>query len=83
MLLNYRYMYKAAIIFFLFTLIVVSAYYLIMAEKVFTASDALKQLDQQLTCPVCLERYTHPRTLPCLHSFCHQCLGHFPVNAVA
>ena len=51
----------------------------IMAEKAFTASDALKQLDQQLTCPVCLERYTQPRTLPCLHSFCHQCLGHFPV----
>ena len=56
-----------------------SFYSSIMAEKAFTASDALKQLEQQLTCPVCLERYTQPRTLPCLHSFCHQCLSHFPV----
>ena len=64
------------------TLISVYFYYglSLMAEKAaFTASDALKQLEQQLTCPVCLERYTHPRTLPCLHGFCHQCLGHFPV----
>ena len=44
-----------------------------------TASDALKQLEQQLTCSVCLDCYTQPRTLPCLHSFCHQCLSHFPV----
>ena len=52
-----------------------------MAEKVPTPSEALEKLVQQLTCPVCLERYTQPRTLPCLHSFCHQCLGHFPVQA--
>ena len=51
-----------------------------MADKAPTAVDALKQLEQQLTCPVCLDRYTQPRTLPCLHSFCHQCLGAFPVQ---
>ena len=43
-----------------------------------TVSDALKKLDQQLTCPVCLEHYTQPRTLPCLHSFCHACLDRSP-----
>ena len=48
-----------------------------MAEK---AKEALKKLDQQLTCPVCLDRYTQPRTLPCLHSFCHDCLIGFPVE---
>ena len=51
-----------------------------MAEKAQTASEALKKLKQQLTCPVCLERYTNPRTLPCLHSFCLTCLGHLPVD---
>ena len=35
---------------------------------------ALKELEQQLTCPVCLEIYTNPRSLPCLHSFCQHCL---------
>ena len=49
-------------------------------EKPPTASEALANLEQQLTCPVCLDRYTHPRTLPCLHSFCHGCLGRFPVE---
>ena len=47
-------------------------------EKPPTASEALANLEQQLTCPVCLDRYTHPRTLPCLHSFCHGCLCRFP-----
>ena len=51
-----------------------------MAEKAPTASEALANLEQQLTCPVCLDRYTQPRTLPCLHSFCHGCLGRFPVE---
>ena len=49
-------------------------------EKAPTASETLKNLEQQLTCPVCLDRYTQPRTLPCLHSFCHNCLAHFPVQ---
>ena len=52
-----------------------------MAEKAPTPSEALEKLKQQLKCSVCLEHYTQPRTLPCLHSFCHQCLGHFPVQA--
>ena len=51
-----------------------------MAEKATTASEALKKLEQQLTCSVCLERYTNPKTLPCLHSFCCDCLGRLPVD---
>ena len=37
-------------------------------------------LKQQLICPYCANRYTQPRTLPCLHSFCHDCLAGFPVD---
>ena len=39
-----------------------------------------KKLDSQLTCAVCLERYTDPRTLPCHHSYCKDCINHLPVE---
>ena len=41
---------------------------------------ALIELQQQLTCPVCLDIYTNPKSLPCLHSFCQHCLEGLPVN---
>ena len=52
-----------------------------MAEDDSTASvsKAIAKLEQQLTCSVCLDRYKHPKTLPCLHSFCRDCLDRFPV----
>ena len=43
-----------------------------MAE-ISTAS-ALKKLEEQLTCPICLEQFTNPKILPCFHSFCLHCL---------
>ena len=39
-----------------------------------------KKLDSQLTCAVCLERYTDPRTLPCAHSYCKDCINRLPVE---
>ena len=36
------------------------------------------KLDAQLTCAVCLDRYTDPKTLPCLHSFCKGCIDVLP-----
>ena len=35
---------------------------------------ALEKLRTQLTCPVCLDQYDNPKTLPCLHSFCLKCI---------
>ena len=52
-----------------------------MAEKSSTPSaDALKKLEEQLICAICLDHYTDPKTLICLHSFCHQCLVGLPLD---
>ena len=42
--------------------------------------EALNKLDQHLLCDICLERYTDPRTLPCHHSFCKNCISCLPVE---
>ena len=44
------------------------------------AERAISKLDAQLTCDVCLDRYTDPRTLPYHHSFCKKCIGPLPVE---
>ena len=41
---------------------------------------ALIKLDAQLTCAICLDRYTDPRLLPCVHSYCRDCIDHLPVE---
>ena len=43
-------------------------------------SPGLLKLEEQLTCPVCLDHYTNPKTLPCLHSFCEHCLEGLPLD---
>ena len=50
-----------------------------MAEKVVSStSEALKKIEEQLTCAICLNLYTNPKILPCFHSFCQQCLESLP-----
>ena len=45
-----------------------------MAEKNTASSETLKKLEEQLTCPICLEQFTNPKMFPCFHSFCLHCL---------
>ncbi|UYV60480.1 nhl-1 [Cordylochernes scorpioides] len=35
-------------------------------------SSAWSQLDQLLTCAICLDRYRNPKLLPCQHTFCQE-----------
>ena len=51
-----------------------------MAVPSTSSSTALKKLEEQLTCAICLELYTNPKTLPCLHSFCQKCLEGLPLD---
>ena len=46
-----------------------------------SSSAALKELDEQLRC-VCLDLYTKPKTLTCLHSFCLKCIEELPKQKV-
>ena len=38
------------------------------------AKKALKKLEDQLTCAVCLEAFKHPKLLLCFHVYCKDCL---------
>ena len=37
-------------------------------------AEAIKKLEEQLNCAICLDTYTDPKLLQCLHVFCRQCL---------
>ena len=51
-----------------------------MATKPSSSSPGFLKLEEQLTCPVCLDHYTNPKTLLCLHSFCQDCLEGLPLD---
>ena len=38
------------------------------------SEQALRKLEDQLTCGICLDSYTEPKLLQCFHVFCKQCL---------
>ncbi|XP_028513566.1 E3 ubiquitin-protein ligase TRIM71-like [Exaiptasia diaphana] len=39
-----------------------------------TSSSFRDNLEAQLTCAICNDIFTDPRTLPCLHTFCFKCI---------
>ena len=41
---------------------------------------ALKKLEDQLNCPVCLDTFTDPKQLHCNHIYCRQCLERLVVR---
>ena len=49
-----------------------------MAESV--AKHALKKLEDQLTCAVCLDAFKEPKLLQCFHVFCKDCLQRLVVQ---
>ena len=49
-----------------------------MATKVMEA-----KIDETLTCGVCCEIFKSPRLLPCLHTYCHECIVSFAKQTAA
>ena len=49
-----------------------------MAKEVTTSSvgsnDDWEEIKEEITCSICYELFTDPRTLPCLHTFCKSCI---------
>ncbi|KAK7485598.1 hypothetical protein BaRGS_00023173 [Batillaria attramentaria] len=48
-------------------------------------SPVVRQIDQELlSCGICLGRYRRPKVLPCLHTFCQNCLASYvPAHSLA
>ena len=55
---------------------VVIAYFLERLGALFLSemAEALKKLEEQLNCSICLDTYTDPKLLQCFHVYCQKCL---------
>ena len=51
-----------------------------MAESQAIAKQALKKLDDQLTCAICLDAFKDPKLLQCFHVYCKDCLQRLVVQ---
>ena len=41
------------------------------------SSNVSEKIRRHLTCSICLDVFVSPKTLPCLHTFCHTCLREY------
>ena len=53
-----------------------------MATTNQSTNEAIKKVEDQITCPICKEHFTDPRVLPCFHSYCLTCLQCVPIDLV-
>ena len=51
-----------------------------MAQTKLIAKTALKKLEDQLTCAICLDAFKDPKLLQCFHVFCKDCLQRLVVQ---
>ena len=51
-----------------------------MAESQAVAKQALKKLEDQLTCAICLDAFKDPKLLQCFHIYCKDCLQRLVVT---
>ena len=51
-----------------------------MAESQSVAKQALKKLEDQLTCAICLDAFKDPKLLQCFHIYCKDCLQRLMVQ---
>lgn len=48
-----------------------------MSERI---CNTVNKIGEQLNCPMCLENFSTPKTLFCLHTFCQPCLERLPLD---
>ena len=50
----------------------------VFLQKMAASASVLKErVEDIVTCSICLEDFTNPRSLPCLHTFCFTCIEDF------
>ena len=48
--------------------------FVVAVDQSFTMESLLINLKEQVTCAICLDTFTDPKTITCLHTFCCDCL---------
>ena len=43
-------------------------------NRTVVSSDQVEKAQEELLCSICIDFFKQPRSLPCQHSFCHDCL---------